>query len=128
MSAQPLQKWATYPKLIEHLPGAAPPDIPAELCYLDFAQDKAYLVQKLAEKQNKRSVTVDIAKLVETSTERAFFEMSHNAPTPTSAKLEAARTELVRFLEENPSISRNDAGVREVEERLDALLAEVSKD
>ncbi|KAI9669571.1 MAG: hypothetical protein M1817_004614 [Caeruleum heppii] len=139
MSAQPLQKWATFPKLIEHLPGAAPPDVPAQLSYLDFAQDKAYLVQILTEKQKKRSDTVDIAKLVETSTERAFFEMSHNAPTvhqefaerncrPTRANLEAARSELVRFLADNPSIHRDDAGVKDVEKRLDELLANVDKD
>ncbi|KAI9841307.1 MAG: hypothetical protein M1837_000793 [Sclerophora amabilis] len=137
MSAQPLQKWAVFPKLIEHLPGAAPPDVPAQLAYLNFAQDKAYLVTTLTKKEKKRTGTTDTAKLVESSTERAFFEMSHNAPTVhqefagrycqrTRANVEAARRELERFVAENPSISCGDASMMEVESELEKLLADAA--
>jgi hypothetical protein len=139
MSAQPLQKWAVFPKLIEHIPGAAPPDLPEEYTNLDFAQDKAYFVAVLAEKERKQTFKMDIAKLVESSTKRAFFEMSHNAPTvhkefaerfcrPMRANVEAARRELGRFLAENPGISRDDAVVAEVERELEELLANIAED
>ncbi|KAI9761408.1 MAG: hypothetical protein M4579_001058 [Chaenotheca gracillima] len=134
MSAQPLQKWAVFPKLIEHLPGAAPPDIPAESMYLDFAQDKAYFVKVLKEKEKKLLSAANIAKLVQSSTKRAFFEMSHNAPTVhkefadryckrTKVNVEAATNELECFLAGNPSISPNDIGIKDVEIRLKELLA-----
>jgi hypothetical protein len=139
MSAQPLQKWAVFPKLIEHIPGAAPPDLPAEYTNLDFAQDKAYFVAVLAEKERKQTSKTDIAKLVESSTERVFFEMSHNAPTVhkefaerfckrTRANVEAARRELGRFLAENPGISRDDAVVVDVERKLEELLVNMAED
>ncbi|RDL30699.1 uncharacterized protein BP5553_10044 [Venustampulla echinocandica] len=139
MSAQPLQKWAVFPKLIDHIPGAAPPDLPAEYTYLNLAQDKAYFVAVLAEKERKNTSKMDVAKLVESSTERTFFEMSHNALTVhrkfaerfckrAKANVEGARRELELFLAKNPGISRDDAGVVDVEKELDRLLANIAKD
>lgn len=119
--AVPLQKGAAFPKLIEHIPGAAPPDLPPELKYLDFSQDKAYMVATLAEKERKLTANgmTPITDLVKGSTERTFFEMSHNYPSVHTEfaqrycrrrkeNVEAAREELARFFAENSEFSRED--------------------
>lgn len=130
MFAQPLQKWAVFPKLIEHVPGYAPPDLPTEYTYLNFAQDKAYFVAILKEKELKRTGKTSIAGLVEGSTERSFFEMSHNAPAVhrefasrfcnrTKENVNAVARELECFLSQNSGFGRSDVGVVDVEEELD---------
>jgi hypothetical protein len=90
-------------------------------------------------KEWKQTSKMDIAKLVESSTERAFFEMSHNALTVhkesaerfckrTRANMEVARRELGLFLPGNPGISRDDAGVVDVERELEELLVNIAED
>lgn len=133
MFAQPLQKWAVFPKLIEHVPGYAPPDLPPEYAYLDFAQDKAYFLAVIKEKELARTGMTRISELVEGSTERSFFEMSHNAPAVhrefarrfckrTKGNVDAAMKELERFLSDNPGFSRSDIEVMEVEAELKLLI------
>lgn len=79
--AAPLQKAVTFPKLIENVPGAAPPDIPEQLAYLDFSADKSYFLRILAAKETEKRESTSIAKLMGDSSERNFFEMSlHRAP------------------------------------------------
>ena len=64
--------------------------------------------------------------------------MSHNAPTVhkefaerfckwTRANIETAKRELGCFLAENPGISRDDAGVVDVERELEELLANIAE-
>lgn len=136
-SAQPLRKWAVFPKLIEHMPGEVPPHLPAAYTHLDFGPDRADFVAVLAEKETPRHSTLGIAQLVESSTERAFFEMSHHTPTVhrefaerfchrTPGNVAAARRELGRFLGENLGIGRDDGGVREVERELEKLWTDAS--
>lgn len=132
MFAQPLQKWAVFPKLIEHVPGYAPPGLPKENTYLDFAQDKAYFAAILKEKELTRTGKTSISDLVQTSTERSFFEMSHNVATVhkefaqryckrTKENADAAMRALESFLADNPGFNRSDAVVMEVEAELKAL-------
>ncbi|KAK2765227.1 hypothetical protein FQN54_008926 [Arachnomyces sp. PD_36] len=136
MFAQPLQKGAVFPKLIEHIPGAAPPDLPAELQYLDFTHDKDYLVATLAEKEGKQNKEsgIPVANLVKNSTQRAFFEMSHNFPDVhtefarrhcqrTKENIDAAKKELEIFLSRNPEFSHEDESVIDVERELNALAS-----
>lgn len=79
--AAPLQKAATFPKLIENVPGGAPPKIPEKLAYLDFSADKAFFLDVLTKKEQEKRGTSYIARLMEGSSERNFFETSlHRAP------------------------------------------------
>lgn len=134
MFAQPLQKGAVFPKLIEHIPGAAPPDLPSELQYLDFAEDKEYFVAALSEKEGRQSKDgkTPIADLVKNSTERAFFEMSHNfqAVHPEFAKrhcqrtkenIEAAKEELEKFISKDTEFTDTDGSVVDVKRELEVL-------
>lgn len=76
--AQPLQKCAVFPKLLENVPGGAAPHLSEPFCYPDLAYDKAYFLSILAKKEKKKTGENSISKLIETSTERNFFEVSHH--------------------------------------------------
>lgn len=51
--AQSLQKRVVLPKLLENVPGGAPPDVPGPLAYLDLAADKTFFLPALAEKEKE---------------------------------------------------------------------------
>lgn len=72
----PLQKAATFPKLLENVPGAAPPDLPQSHAYVDLSADKTYFLSVLEEKERERTNNTSITKLMKDSSERNFFEMS----------------------------------------------------
>ena len=135
--AQPLQKCAVLPKLLENVPGGAPPELAEELAYVDLAADKFYFLSVLAEKERERSkslgVTMNITKLIETSSERNFFELSHHVATihkefvarfcvKSRENLKAAMEELDRFVGVNAEFSRDDVTIVEIRKNLEEQL------
>ncbi|MCJ1251602.1 hypothetical protein MMC30_008837 [Trapelia coarctata] len=135
--AHPIQKCAVLPKLLENVPGGAPPDLPGPLAYLDLAADKKFFLSALAEKEKKRTGTTDMTKLIETSSNRNFFELSHHVAaihqefavrfcTRSGENLTAAMEELEHFLADNTGFSRDDLVIMEVVKSLRDQLALVS--
>ncbi|GAB1194032.1 hypothetical protein APSETT444_003269 [Aspergillus pseudonomiae] len=131
--AVPLQKAATFPKLLENVPGGAPPSLPATHAYLDLAADKSYFLSILAEKERKRTNGTSITRLMETSRERNFFEMSHHrVPVHrefvsrfcprTSENVLAALKEVERFLDINAMFKASDEAIARTVQTLEALL------
>ncbi|KAB8210286.1 hypothetical protein BDV34DRAFT_220878 [Aspergillus parasiticus] len=131
--AVPLQKAATFPKLLENVPGGAPPGLPATHAYLDFAADKRYFLSNLAEKEMKRTNGTSITQLMETSSERNFFEMSHHRVpvhrgfvsrfcSRTRENVGAALKEVERFLDINPMFKASDEAIVRTVQMLEALL------
>ena len=104
----PLQKAATFPKLLENVPGGAPPDLPSEDAYVDLAAEKQYFLSVLFREETRRTGATSITRLIESSSERNFFEMSlHRLPVHqefvkrfclgTPANLAAASAQLLHF-------------------------------
>ncbi|KNG82932.1 hypothetical protein ANOM_007954 [Aspergillus nomiae NRRL 13137] len=131
--AVPLQKAATLPKLLENVPGAAPLSLPETHAYLDLAADKSYFLSILAEKERKRTNGTSITRLMETSSERNFFEMSHHrVPVHrefvsrfcprTRENVLAALKEVERFLDINAMFKAGDEAIARTVQTLEALL------
>lgn len=131
--AVPLQKAATFPKLLENVPGAAPPGIPDSHAYLDSSADKSYFLSIFAEKERQRTNGTLISKLMETSSERNFFEMSHHrSPVHrefvrrfcprTGENVHLALKEARRFLDVNPAFKASDEAVVKTVQTLKQLL------
>ncbi|KAE8306820.1 hypothetical protein BDV41DRAFT_582972 [Aspergillus transmontanensis] len=131
--AVPLQKAATFPKLLENVPGGAPPGLPATHAYLDFAADKRYFLSILAEKEMKRTNGTSITQLMETSSERNFFEMSHHRVpvhrefvsrfcSRARENVGAALKEVERFLDINPMFKASDEAIVRTVQMLEELL------
>jgi len=72
--ASPLQKAATWPKLLQYTPGAVPYGHSDRL--MSHPADQAMFLQLLREKERQRNCSETVANLVETSYERNFFELS----------------------------------------------------
>ena len=72
--ASPLQKAATWPKLLQYTPGAVPYGHSDQL--MSHPADQTLFLQLLREKEHRRNGSETIANLVETSYERNFFELS----------------------------------------------------
>lgn len=70
----PLQKAATWPKLLQYTPGAVPYGHSDRL--MSHPADQAVFLQLLRDKERWRIGSETIANLVETSYERNFFELS----------------------------------------------------
>ena len=130
--AVPLQKAATFPKLVENVPGGAPPKTPKELAYLDFSADKTYFLDILSKKEKEINGKSIIAGLMNNSSERNFFEMSlHRVPvheefvkrfcTRSPENVKAALKEMDSFLASNPEYSSGKTGSA-VEETTDRLM------
>jgi len=135
--AHPLQKCAVFPKLLENIPGAAPPDLPESLAYINFRVDKAYLLSVLAEKErqrgNRTGRTTDFTKLIETSSERNFFEQSHHIVTThrefasrfcerSHDNVVSALKQINSFVAKNPEFSHHDGALVDVVMYLEDLL------
>jgi hypothetical protein len=142
--AQPLQKHAVFPKLLENVPGGAPPELPQALAYQDLAADKAFFVSLVAEKEKRqkgaslspvmRTSTSKplIAQIIESSSERNFFELSHHIyPVHqefvrryyprTYENLVAAREQIDRFLATNPGFTDDSQTVTDLINKLTHL-------
>jgi hypothetical protein len=143
--AQPLQKHAVFPKLLENVPGGAPPELPNALAYQDLAADKAYFVSLVAEKEKQQSGTrlkstmttsaskPLLAHIIESSSERNFFELSHHiypvhqefvrryCPR-THENLVAARAQMDHFLAINIGFSDDSQPVTNLIDQLKHLL------
>jgi hypothetical protein len=134
--ALPLQKAATFPKLLENVPGGAPPNLPDSVAYLDFSADKAYFLSVFETKERQRSGgPTPITKLIETSSERNFFELSHHRPAVrkefvrrycahTFENLSAALEQLDCFLARDEEFGAGHEGVVEVLRELGELRKE----
>jgi hypothetical protein len=132
--ALPLQKSAVWPKLLETIPGAIPPHLPEPLHNLDFSADKAHFLSVFSQKEQQRTGKTDIAKLIETSSERNFFEMSHHYQTVhpefvarfcgrSRGNLEAALGEVEGFLGNGSNAGfEGDEGVVEVGREIEGML------
>ncbi|KAE8421313.1 hypothetical protein BDV36DRAFT_292508 [Aspergillus pseudocaelatus] len=131
--AVPLQKAATFPKLLENVPGAAPPGLRETHAYLDFASDKRCFLSILAEKERARTNGTSITQLMETSSERNFFEMSHHRVpvhrefvsrfcSRTRENVYAALKEVGRFLDIDPTFEASDESIVRTVQTLEALL------
>jgi hypothetical protein len=70
----PLQKAAAWPKLLQYTPGNVPPDFDDR--NMGHPNDQAVLLRLLERKEMARYGRNDVAKLMEHSYERTFFEMS----------------------------------------------------
>jgi len=123
--AQPLQKSAVFPKLLKNVPGGAPPDIPGPLAYLDLAADKVYFLSTLAEKEKQRTCATNLTRLIESPSNRNFFELSHHVATVhqefavrfctrSRENLAAAMKEIEHFLAGNDAFNRDDPVIVEV--------------
>lgn len=128
----PLQKAATFPKLLENVPGAAPPDLPETYAYIDLSADKTYFLSILAEKEQERTNNTSITKLMEASSERNFFEMSlHRAPVHrefirrfcprTDKNICLALKEVERFLDMDSTFDASDEVLTETIQTLEEL-------
>lgn len=113
--------------------GAAPPGLSKTHAYLDFAADKRYFLSILAEKEEKRTNGTTITQLMETSSERNFFEMSHHRVRVyrefvsrfclrTRENVCAALKEVERFLGINPMFSASDEAIVRMVQMLEGLL------
>ncbi|KAE8331516.1 hypothetical protein BDV39DRAFT_201166 [Aspergillus sergii] len=131
--AVPLQKAATFPKLLENVPGAAPPGLSETHAYLDFAADKRFFLSILAEKEMKWTNGTSITQLMGTSSERKFFETSHHRVpvqpefvsrfcSRTRENVGAALKEVERFLDINPMFSASDEAIVRTVQMLEDLL------
>ena len=138
--ALPLQKCAVWPKLLENIPGASPPHLPEPLRNLDFSADKAYFLSVFSRKEHQRTGKTEIAKLIETSSERNFFEMSHHYPTVhpefvarfcarTMESLKAPLEQIDQFLANvnTAEFGKDDEGIGEVRREIDGLLENVGQ-
>lgn len=134
--AQPLQKHAVFPKLLENVSGGAPPGLPKALAYQDLAADKAYFVSCIADKEKRQgnaNLKPTVAQLIEFSSERNFFEVSHhNFPVHqefvsrycprTHENLVAARTQIDHFLAMNAEFSIDSQSIINVIIKLKQFL------
>lgn len=77
--AVPLQKTATWPKLLQYTPGGVPYGHSGEI--MSHPADQSYFLKILREKELNRRGTDIIATLMESSYERVFFEMSLHMKT-----------------------------------------------
>lgn len=111
------------------MPGGAPPDVPGPFAYLDLAADKTFFLSALAEREKQRTGTTKITRLIETSSERNFFELSHNVAaihleyavrfcTRSRENLTAAMEEIEHFLADNTGFSRDDSVIVDVEKAI----------
>ncbi len=102
---------------------------------LDFSADKAYFLSVFSRKEQQQTGNTDIATLIETSSERNFFEMSHHYPTvhpefmarfcPRSREnLKAALEQVEGFVgnANNVGFGEDDEGVVEVRRDIEELL------
>ena len=134
--AQPLQKAATFPKLLENVPGGAPPDIPEDIAYLDLTTEKEYFLATFAAKEMRDFGSNTVTRLIASSSERNFFEASlHRAPvhkefvkkycSRNQQAIIAAKGELNSFLERNPLFASEDyqSTISEVYSMLEELNA-----
>jgi hypothetical protein len=78
--ATPLQKAATFPKLLENVPGSAPPSLLKTHAYLNLSADKSYFLAIFSKKEKQRTNRTSIAKLIKTFSNCNFFEMSLHRP------------------------------------------------
>jgi hypothetical protein len=100
--ASPLQKAATWPKLLQYTPGAVPYGHSDR--FMSHPADQAVFLQLLRDKERRRIGSETIANLVEMSYERNFFELSLQMKTvheewvkahpPTSEQYDAALRQL----------------------------------
>lgn len=128
----PLQKAATFPKLLENVPGAAPPDLPESHAYIDLSADKTYFLSVLAEKERERTNDTSITELMKTSSERNIFEMSlHRAPVHrefirrfcprTEENICLALKEVERFLDMDSNFEASDEVITKTIQTLEEL-------
>jgi hypothetical protein len=71
----PLQKAAAWPKLLQYTPGNIPPEF-KDGSIMGHPNDQAAFLNMLERKEMMRYGSNDVAKLMENSYERTFFEMS----------------------------------------------------
>lgn len=113
------------PKLLENVPGGAPPDTSGPLAYLDLPADKTFFLSALAEKEKQRTGTTKITRLIESSSIRNFFELSHHVATVhqefavrfcarSRENLAAAMQEIEHLVADNTGFSRDDPVIVEV--------------
>lgn len=132
--AVPLQKAATFPKFLENVPGAAPPGMPESHAYLDLSADKSQFLLILAEKERERTNGTSFTKLMETSSERNFFEMSLHRPpvhrefvrrhcARSNQNIILALKEVGPFLERNPMFKSSDEVIMKTLQSLIELLS-----
>lgn len=133
--ASPLQKAATFPKLLENVPGSAPPGLPESHAYLDLVADKYYFLAIFAEKERQKTGQTSILKLIATSSERNFFEMSIHRPSVraefvkkfclrTPENVSAALTEVDRFLFANADFDKSSQAIVQIVSTLKELQKE----
>lgn len=135
--ASPLQKAATFPKLLENVPGGAPPEIPETHAYIDLSTEKSYFLTVFAEKERQRTDNTSITRLIETSGERNFFELSLHRPSVhkefakrfcfrTPRNIRAALAEIDNFLAANADFRTGSEGqaVKRVASALERLEVE----
>lgn len=135
--AQPLQKCAVLPKLLENVPRGAPPDTSGPLAYLDLPADKTFFLSALAEKEKQRTGTTKITRLIESSSTRNFFKLSHHVATVqqefavrfcarSRENLAAAMQEIEHLVADNTGFSRDDPVIVEVVKSIRDQLASSS--
>lgn len=78
--AVPLQKAATFPKLLENVPGGVPASVPLSHAYPDLSEEKKYFLQAFSELEYAKTGSDKITNLIQTSSERNFFELSLHRP------------------------------------------------
>ncbi len=117
--AMPLQKAASWPKLLQYIPGAVPPG--QDERYMSHPKDKKLFLKRLEEKEKRRRGTTTVSKLMETSYERSFFEMSLKMKTVhrewvkqyphTCSRLEAALHHLDELMDKYEELRFNGMAI-----------------
>ena len=126
-----------FPKLLENVPGGVPADVPDTLAHLDLGADKGYFLSALAEREQQRTGSTKITRLIETSSERNFFELSHHVATVhkewatrfcerSRENLTAAVQEVEHFLADNAGFSGDDSVIVEALKSMEDQLASFS--
>ena len=132
--AMPLQKAASWPKLLQYIPGAVPPGNDDR--FMSHPEDKKLFLRLVEDKEVRRRGTSIVSKLMESSYERTFFEMSLHMKTVhyewikryphTSSRLKDALHQLDEIIAKYPELRCDEAALETRKNLMVKLASNVS--